>query len=975
MRRGFDGGLRKHAWMIFTKVQLLAGGLVLAILISGESHAQDQTFDSLYHQVEHLREAGLNDSALVIARKASQLASQYRAVDSSFLACYLRMSYSSRLADFLEDYGYFRESEALRVQALANEENLADSILGESETGDHSGMKARVAEKLEDLASLYIIQGRLAEAQVSSRRALEILQQRFEPNSGFIADALSMLGKVYCLQGRYNEAEPILRRVLYIEENTLPRDSSRICSALNSLADLYDSQHRNEEAESCYRRALAMLEAGTQQNDMQMAIILNNLAYHYYRTHRDAEAESIYLRALAIEQEIARGQNDPGVATELNNLAQLYDDQGRYDEADSLHQQALEILQRAFGPDHPKVASTKLGYAWHYRATDRAALAVKLTGEAAESRLRCFESNVAVLPEKDALQIAEDVQRARDYFLSAVTDIGLEDSLRTELANIVLRCKGMVTEAMIWRQESLVNSHDSATQKLYESWRLAQFQVSKLFMQGSNEEYFETYRLKLDSLSHLADSLESELSLVSTSFRKESALDSVSVSHLIDSLLPDGAVLIEYMRWKYRWAESHDVTSWYSALLLSKGRAPKFVYLGAAYVIDEVVSRYRRHFEQLDSLIEHKQKKAPDEADSTAYWQIARELDSLVVEPLAEYLHKDSLVLIAPDGELNTVAFAGLIDEHGQYMIQRYPLHYLSAGRDLIRYDTAIQSNSGLLALGGADFDASASKRLAALRERPVDLTVSPTDSSTQRTQVVMAEGRRSACDSVPHVDYDEYSKDEVMYAQAGWQRNSREVARVLTDAEASEEQLKKLAGSSRVLHISTHGFYLSNTCGPDPLVRTFVGAPRAVGENPLLHSGFLLAGANLRGQGADSTGGDDGIVTALEVSGLDLTGTELVVLSACESGLGKLNQGEGVYGLRRAFELARARQVLSSLWKVPSITTGKMLGQLYANNSEPLYLRLRDLQLLQIKELRQNVPRVEHPWYWGAWVLSGALE
>ena len=142
-------------------------------------------------------------------------------------------------------------------------------------------------------------------------------------------------------------------------------------------------------------------------------------------------------------------------------------------------------------------------------------------------------------------------------------------------------------------------------------------------------------------------------------------------------------------------------------------------------------------------------------------------------------------------------------------------------------------------------------------------------------------------------------------------------------------------------------------------------------GENPLLLSGLFFAGANLHGDRADSLGAEDGILTAYEVSAMDLAGTELVVLSACETGVGEVAAGEGVYGLRRAFQMAGARTVVSALWPVSDQATAEMMGGLYERQDEALPDAMRRIQLEKLDRLR-NRGKIDHPFTWGGFIALG---
>ena len=188
-----------------------------------------------------------------------------------------------------------------------------------------------------------------------------------------------------------------------------------------------------------------------------------------------------------------------------------------------------------------------------------------------------------------------------------------------------------------------------------------------------------------------------------------------------------------------------------------------------------------------------------------------------------------------------------------------------------------------------------------------------------------------------------------------------------MTGTRATESALKQIA-APRLLHLATHGFFLSEpgavATGPVAQVATRGIIANAKIDNPLLRSGLALAGANRRGDA-----GDDGILTALEASGLNLWGTKLVVLSACDTGLGEVRNGEGVYGLRRAFVLAGAESMIMSLWPASDYATRKLMTEYYRNLKQGMGrgAALRQVQLDMLKRNRQL-----HPFYWANFIQSG---
>jgi CHAT domain-containing protein len=273
----------------------------------------------------------------------------------------------------------------------------------------------------------------------------------------------------------------------------------------------------------------------------------------------------------------------------------------------------------------------------------------------------------------------------------------------------------------------------------------------------------------------------------------------------------------------------------------------------------------------------------------------------------------------------------------------------------------------GLFAMGDPDFEASIDARMKKSAE-PLLATSTSADAEYQTRNV------RSGCGSLSDLKVEglPYTRNEVDGVRHLWQGKGADSAEVLVGAKATEDAFKTQAPGKRVIHLATHGYYLTGQCAPQIASRHSIGSEEGfVGENPLLQSGLLLAGCNLHGAGCDSAHCEDGILSASEVSGLDLTGTDLVVLSACETGLGEVKAGEGVYGLRRAFQMAGARTVISSLWPVPDQATADVMSQLYSQSKKSLPERLRDLQLAQIKKLRLS-GLSDHPYSWAAFIALG---
>jgi len=322
----------------------------------------------------------------------------------------------------------------------------------------------------------------------------------------------------------------------------------------------------------------------------------------------------------------------------------------------------------------------------------------------------------------------------------------------------------------------------------------------------------------------------------------------------------------------------------------------------------------------------------------------------MVARPIRKLLGDVRNVLISPDGKLNLVPFAALVDEQGRYLVENYTITYLTSGRDLLRLNVPRQSKQTPVVIANPAFDeaiTSASPDPAA----PAAGKRAP--ASQARQAPAEARGRRSG--NMLRANWSELrgTAEEAKYLK-GLLPN----ARVLTGKDATEAALKQVV-APRILHLATHGFFLPDQPrDPNDKVKT-------VGENLLLRSGLVLAGAN----NLQGGGGEDGMLTALEAAGLNLWGTQLVLLSACETGVGDVRSGEGVYGLRRALVLAGTESQMMTLWKVDDTATSEVIIEYY-RRLQAGEGRTEALRQVQLEFLRRKTR--QHPFFWASFILNG---
>jgi CHAT domain-containing protein len=331
-------------------------------------------------------------------------------------------------------------------------------------------------------------------------------------------------------------------------------------------------------------------------------------------------------------------------------------------------------------------------------------------------------------------------------------------------------------------------------------------------------------------------------------------------------------------------------------------------------------------------------------------------LDEKIMQPVRELTGNATHLLVSPDGQLDLIPFEALVDSQGRYLIERSSVTYLTTGRDLLRMQVARDSKTGPLVIADPAFGEPGTATVASVERSHLP----PVSTLNRRRSITTAQDLSA-----------------VYFAPLGGTALEAHAiqslfpdAHVLTGAQATKSALKGIDAPS-ILHIATHGFFLEDTpdvsspnkAKPAPNDTRSVHGGAAI-ENPLLRSGLALSGANVT-----KTSSEDGILTALEASNLNLWGTKLVTLSACDTGLGEVRNGEGVYGLRRAFFLSGAETLVMSLWPVSDDVTREMMTTYYTGLRQGLGRgeALHQAELAMLKRKGR-----QHPFYWASFIQSG---
>ncbi|MGB5637214.1 MAG: CHAT domain-containing protein [Waterburya sp.] len=745
------------------------------------------------------------------------------------------------------------------------------------------------------------------------------------------------------LQGQYSEATTLLEEALKIIKRLYPQDHPDVATSLNNLALLYDSQGRYGEAEPLYTDALAMRKRLFPDDHPDVANSLSNLAELYYSQGRYGEAEPLHKEALAMNKRLYP-QDHPDVANSLNNLAELYRAQGRYGEAEPLYTEALAMIKRLFPDDHPDVALSLSNIGLFYQAQSQYPQALNYLTQAAQVQEAIIAENLLIGSEQQKKQFLALFQRNTDTTISFHLQAVPDQQAAAQLAlTTILRRKGRILDAMGQTLQTLRDNLDPESEQLFTQLASTQTQLANLSSRplpddATQKENVQTQQIKLDKQ---IKQLEAQLSSRSAEFAQQTTPVTIPA---VQQAIPNDAALVEFIQYRpadvveSQYSEPH-----YAVYVLLPNGQMKWQDLGEASVIDAQIQRFRT---LLGNGGERGLGAVQAESGIEATKQVARELDEMLMKPVRAMIGNADHLLLSPDSQLNTLPFAALVNDQDKYLVENYLITYLTSGRDLLR----LQLNQ--------DREPSTPLLMANPTYSRSGVTVASVSNESNR-------GRRSG----------ELATLEPFQSLPGTKVEGEAISQivpnltVLTEQQASENNLKQTK-DPEFLHLATHGFFLSpqpeepnndrNGSLIDNQTPVFSTA-----ENPLLRSGLAFAGFNQRDSGTE-----DGVLTALEVTGLNLRGTKLVVTSACETGLGDVQAGEGIYGLRRAFTLAGAQSQLMSLWKVSDEGTKDLMVEYYRRiqHGEARGEALRQVQLEMLQSEERN-----HPFFWAAFIPSGS--
>ncbi|MBF0341262.1 MAG: CHAT domain-containing protein, partial [Magnetococcales bacterium] len=537
-------------------------------------------------------------------------------------------------------------------------------------------------------------------------------------------------------------------------------------------------------------------------------------------------------------------------------------------------------------------------------------------------------------------------------YLSLVTRQPPEAGGR-ELLDVALKRKGLLLKITAEMRQVVQMAKNPQLELIGRRLTAARKRLAALTLSGPTPETKDNHLQVIHELENTVDKLQLDLGRASKRFRR--SVDPVTLEKLVEHL-PEGTALVDFLVYG-----EQGRNRLVAGVLRRDKEKPVFTMVPFRTDMDEmqkVIVNYRTVIQE--------ENVEPDDLTKAG-----QESYDVVWAPLKAALDKVKTVYVVPDGMLNILPFNALIDEDGVYLAKSLDLHMLTSSRDLLPTEIPA-AKGGLLILAGPDYDSD-----KVVDRQVIEDIVGKRSAGSPE----MKEGMRAFSSGMRGLHFDPLpgaeKEGKLIIGQAQALNPSQEQQkenRIFLKFDAQEKVVQSIETPPEVLHIATHGFFLKPD---DSLKKRLLKMQRGgemnippPGDNPLLRSGLAFAGINGNaGYLGEIDTRNDGVLTALEVLGIDLTGTRLTILSACETGLGEIHEGEGVYGLRRSFQEAGSEAVIASLWEVSDAGTQALMTGLYkrllAGKTPHEALREARLELMESQEW-------SYPYIWSAFMLVG---
>lgn len=785
------------------------------------------------------------------------------------------------------------------------------------------------ATSLHDLAVLHNRVGNFSKAIDLHEMALSIRKGILGEQHIDYSTSLGNLALCYSNIGDYNKSIEYNERALAICSEIVGNTHHEYAKVLNNLATNYADIDYVSKAIELHKQVLALLQENVGTTHPDYATALHNLAYCYSKIGEHTKAIELYKQAIAI-----REKSTIGYALSISNLALAYYHLGHNVEAVRLSEQAFlsikDIIQGEFYPEYDAFIGNLCGMYYSSRQYNNIVnYWPKLFSSIKKKTLSQFRETTSTQRQMYwNTNIISNIVVPNNIYTKVLSD----DTRSMELSyNSLLFSKGVILASDIEFDKVIRESGDTALLEKFEELRTTRAILNTYY----NKPIAERPEGEVERLESRAEVLEKDLlegSKEYADFTRRLKIEWMDVQ----AALGDKDVAIEILA-----ADEHideDTPPYYAALVLRKGwDAPKFVELCGA--------------EELQAYFDSENGLAMMYREANS-----KKLYDLIWGKLSEHINEGDNVYFSPGGLLHQVNVELLQDADGRLANEKYNLHRVSSTRELCFEKPKIAHSEAVL-YGGLRYD--------------LDSTTMIAQSRAVRPEEELYAMRGMLSDSLRgELKYLSASKIEV--EEISKQMNQHGIKTTLyIEQVGNEESFKALSGKETpIIHLATHGFFFKNEeAKVKPFFRMMsMDQERPRPDNSLRRSGLAFAGAQKAWDGEEIPRGiDDGVMLAQEIASMDLAGTDLVVLSACETGLGEINS-EGVFGLQRAFKKAGVQTLIMSLWKVHDEATALFMQTFYDNLLSGK--SKRDSFATAQMALREHRDYGKDPYYWAGFIM-----
>lgn len=734
--------------------------------------------------------------------------------------------------------------------------------------------------------------------------------------------ALNTIGLCYKDLGQYEKAIQFYEKAVRFDENNV--------TYLRNLALAYLDTYKVDEALSLLNKALHIVKSNKGENSEDYAFLISTMGSLYKQIGQSKKAKKHYKESLQII-ESTLGKKHSEYASAQGNLATIHTNLKEYDSALVLRKQSLKLTEDIYGKQHFSytISLNNLIYTLTHMGKYEDALPyLKEQNDLVKKEL---ETSFAFLNQKERVQ-----------FFKNNTGQRLDDLLHFnfETNNKYPEVSSLAINNILTRKSLLLNTSKTITNKLK---ALNDNTISQKIEELSQlrQEVNKTKKGDASALQTRINALESDLlKSYNENFEK------VKLSKdFRKNKLQKNEIAIEFKRFVHYPKNSLFSEIQYVAYLYQKNsKTPTVINLFKEKELRKFLVKTN------DPNQLYKTRGALGKTKRTFF---ADSIYNLVWQPLEKHLIKTKTIYFAPDGLLHKIPFAALPDSNNTLLCEKYSLNQMGNTADIIERHTT-PNKSDALFIGGIDYNFNPDGKKQLKSNSFSELNADDLLGSEKNKALNTKNGTWS---------YLSGTLDEINTIA-----NQFPKSKILSKKEATETAFKALSGNSPIiLHIATHGYFFPEKYCDKDNEEDCIRERYTEAKNPLLRSGLIFANANYAWQnGGNPYEEDDGILTALEISNLDLSNTDLVVLSACETGLGDIEGSEGVYGLQRAFKMAGVKTIIMSLWEVPDAETAEFMKLFYSNwiDTNDYKLAFKTAQKTMMQKYRND------PDKWAAFVL-----